>query len=230
MPAEGCCQNFVQGGIVIYADDGNFIKHVVSSIYETRQTEFAKRQSPVPAGYPVYGNSVGGPVEEDTYLRIVRQQSDTENLYTGYTSLDSETWDETGTWTTPLGTTTRIGLVSMASAGFTTTFDYLRVSALAADPTVPTDPPTEPPTDPTTPAVPPAPSPSSTAAPGSAGGSDDAAPGMSARKRGSLSNSGVDTTGVIVAATAAAVLLALGSGLLLVRRRNAQRAEGRRDS
>ncbi|GGF00974.1 family 43 glycosylhydrolase [Mycetocola zhadangensis] len=227
VPAEGCCQNFVQGGIVLYTDDGNFIKHAVSSIWETRQTEFAKRQDPVPAGYPAYGNGVGGPVGEDTYLRIVRQHSDTENLYTGYTSLDGETWDESGTWTTPLGVAPRIGLVSMAGAGFTSTFDYVRVSSLAVAPPVPTDPPVEP----TTPAVPPVPTPGTTAAPGVTGGSPSTDPAATeqGRTRSTLSQSGVDNTGILVIGGIAAALVLAGLVLLLVRRRNATRPGRKQD-
>ena len=143
LPSDGCCQNFVQGGLVIYTDDGHYIKLGVTSIWETRQTEFGKRSEP---GDPVYGNTVGGPVGEQTYLRLVREHSDTENLYTAFTSLDGLSWDEAGTWTTPLDESAppRIGLVSMAGAGFTTTFDYVRVFELAVDPVV-TDPtPSEP--------------------------------------------------------------------------------------
>jgi arabinan endo-1,5-alpha-L-arabinosidase len=51
-PLEGCCFNYVQAGLVIYGDDDNFIKLVPVSIWETRQTEFAKELAPVPPGYP----------------------------------------------------------------------------------------------------------------------------------------------------------------------------------
>ena len=136
LPADGCCQNYVQGGLVVYTDDGHYIKLGVTSIWETRQTEFGKRSEP---GNPVYGNTVGGPVGQQTSLRLVREHSDTENLYTAFTSLDGSSWDEAGTWTTPLDESAapRIGLVSMAGAGFTTTFDYVRVFELAVDPVVP---------------------------------------------------------------------------------------------
>ena len=143
LPSDGCCQNYVQGGLVVYTDDGHYIKLGVTSIWETRQTEFGKRSEP---GNPVYGNTVGGPVGEQTYLRLVREHSDTENLYTAFTSLDGSSWDEAGTWTTPLdeSATPRIGLVSMAGAGFTTTFDYVRVFELAVDPIVTEPTPSEP--------------------------------------------------------------------------------------
>ncbi len=50
LPPEGCCYNYVQAGLVIYGDDDNFIKLTHVSIWETRQTEFAKELAPVPAG------------------------------------------------------------------------------------------------------------------------------------------------------------------------------------
>jgi arabinan endo-1,5-alpha-L-arabinosidase len=135
VPNNGCCQNFVQGGLLAYTDDGHYIKLGVTSIWETRQTEFGKRSEP---GNPAYGNTVGGPVGEETYLRLVREHSDTENLYTAFTSLDGLSWDEAGTWTTPLdeAVAPRIALFSMAGAGFTTSFDYVRVFELAVDPSV----------------------------------------------------------------------------------------------
>ncbi len=61
LDAEGCCFNYVQAGLVIYGDDDNFIKLVPVSIWDTRQTEFAKELASVPAGYPRYGNTVVGP-------------------------------------------------------------------------------------------------------------------------------------------------------------------------
>lgn len=143
VPEEGCCQNFVQGGLLAYTDDGHYIKLGVTSIWETRQTEFGKRSEP---GNPAYGNTVGGPVGEETFLRLVREHSDTENLYTAFTSLDGLSWDEAGTWTTPLeeAVAPRIALFSMAGAGFTTSFDYVRVFELAVDPVVTEPEPTQP--------------------------------------------------------------------------------------
>jgi arabinan endo-1,5-alpha-L-arabinosidase len=126
VPAEGCCQNYVQGGLVIYGDDGNYVKLASSSIWNTRQTEFGNEVTPVPTGYPNYGNGVAGPVAEKTWLRIVRQG----DLFTAYTSIDGHSWDRGGTWTHSLGSRARIGLISMGGAGFTTTFDYVKVSAL----------------------------------------------------------------------------------------------------
>lgn len=130
LPPEGCCFNYVQAGLVIYADDDNFIKLAEVSIWETRQTEFAKELAPVMAGYPRYGNSVVGPPDEWTYLRIVKRSSNAGELYTAYTSRDGASWVRGGVWTHQLGSNAKIGLVSMGGSGFTANFDYVRVYTL----------------------------------------------------------------------------------------------------
>ena len=126
VPPEGCCFNYVQAGLVIYGGDDNFIKLVNASIWETRQTEFAKEVAPVPAGYPRYGNTVVGPPGEWTYLRIAKRTVGDEEQYTAYTSRDGVNWVRGGTWTHNLGEGQQIGLVSMGGAGFEATFDYVR--------------------------------------------------------------------------------------------------------
>ena len=127
LPAEGCCYNHVQAGLVIYGDDDNYLKLTHVAINGTRQTEFAKEVHPVPPGYPRYGNTVVGPPDEWTYLRIVRRLRGEEEHYTAYTSRDGATWTRGGTWTHSLGRGARIGLVAMGGAGFTANFDYVRV-------------------------------------------------------------------------------------------------------
>ncbi|MBI9114340.1 family 43 glycosylhydrolase [Sanguibacter suaedae] len=158
LPAEGCCQNYVQAGLVVTTGDGSFVKLVTASIWETRQTEFARRTTDLAPDAPVYGNTVGGPVGERTHLRLVRTHSDTEALFTAFTSIDGDRWDEAGTWALPLGGSPSIGLVSMGGAGFEATFHAVTVRTLASDPA-----PTEPtaPTDPSVPS-PPAPTPPTT--------------------------------------------------------------------
>jgi arabinan endo-1,5-alpha-L-arabinosidase len=131
LPPEGCCYNYVQAGLVIYSDDDNFIKLVHVSIWDTRQTEFAKELAPVPAGYPRYGNTVVTSPGEWTYLRIVKRSNNEGELYTAYTSLDAVNWERGGTWTHKLGSDVHIGLVSMGGSGFTANFDYVRVYHLS---------------------------------------------------------------------------------------------------
>lgn len=130
LPAEGCCFNYVQAGLVIYGDDDNFIKLTHVSIWETRQTEFAKELFPATAGYPRYGNTVVGPPGEWTYLRIYKTSDREEEQYTAYTSRDGQLWVKGGTWTHDLGDNARIGLVSMGGSGFVADFDYVRVYEL----------------------------------------------------------------------------------------------------
>lgn len=130
LPPEGCCFNYVQAGLVVYGDDDNFVKLVHVSIWETRQTEFAKEVAPVPPGYPRYGNTVVGPPGEWTWLRIARRTVGGEEEYTAYTSRDGTTWERGGTWTHALGSGARIGLVSMGGDGFTAWFDYVRTYKL----------------------------------------------------------------------------------------------------
>ena len=117
----------MQAGLVIYGDDDNFIKLTHASIWETRQTEFAKELFPVPQDYPRYGNTVIGPPEEWTYLRIAKERRAGEDRYTAYTSRDGETWVRGGTWTHDLGRNAQIGLVAMGGTGFMADFDYVRV-------------------------------------------------------------------------------------------------------
>ncbi len=130
LPPEGCCFNYVQAGLVIYGNDDNFVKLAHVSIWETRQTEFAKELFPVPAGYPRYGNTVVGPPDEWTYLRIVKRTVGGEEHYMAYTSRDGQHWARGGTWTHELGNQARIGLVSMGGSGFVAEFDYVRVYRL----------------------------------------------------------------------------------------------------
>jgi arabinan endo-1,5-alpha-L-arabinosidase len=139
VPDEGCCYNYAQAGIVVYGDEDNYLKLTNSSIWNTRQTEFAKELNPVPEGWARYGNTVVGPPSEEwTYLRIVAERltgrertsagGDTE-AYTAYTSQDGVAWVRGGTWTHSLGRDARIALVAYAAPAdttFTAEFDYVR--------------------------------------------------------------------------------------------------------
>lgn len=132
VPAQGCCDTFVQAGLVIYRDDDNYLKLVHTARFETRQTEFAKEVYPVPPGYPRYGNTVVGPPAEWTYLRIVKRTRQNDETYTAYTSRDGVRWVRGGTWTHALGREARIGLVAMGGAGYRAQFDYVHVYTIPA--------------------------------------------------------------------------------------------------
>ncbi|WP_176559483.1 family 43 glycosylhydrolase [Rubellimicrobium roseum] len=129
VPADGCCHNYVQAGLVVRGDDDNYLKLVVVSIWETRQTEFAREMAPVPEGFPHYGSSVAGPPGgEWTWLRLAVSRIGEGESYTAYTSRDGERWVQGSTWTHDLGPEAQIGLASMGGPGdFMARFDYLRV-------------------------------------------------------------------------------------------------------
>ncbi|WP_375387557.1 family 43 glycosylhydrolase [uncultured Amnibacterium sp.] len=128
VPDTGDDHNYVQGGLLVRGSDGHYVKLAVSSIFETRQTEFGVQDS---AGSPSYGNGVVGPVGDTwTWLRITRHVVAGEVAYTAATSVDGRTFRTGGTWTADLGAAPRIGLVSMGGAGFTTVFDSVEVRAL----------------------------------------------------------------------------------------------------
>jgi arabinan endo-1,5-alpha-L-arabinosidase len=143
-----CCYNYAQGGVLVYQDDDNFLKLTNTSIWNTRQTEWAKEIFPVPEGWNRYGNTVVGPPSnsgEWTYLRIVVEQltgaerraagGDAQS-YTAYTSQDGRTWVRGGTWTHTL-TDQQIALVAMGLAPgehipgeYTAEYDYVRAYSL----------------------------------------------------------------------------------------------------
>jgi arabinan endo-1,5-alpha-L-arabinosidase len=133
VPPEGCCYNFAQAGLVLYGSDDSFVKLADASLWETRQTEWAKE---VPSGTTRYGNTVVGPPGDDTWLRIVRQTRGGRQLFTAYTSQDGSRWVRGGTWTHDrLGDDLRIGLVSMGKTpevpdDITASFDYVRTWTL----------------------------------------------------------------------------------------------------
>jgi arabinan endo-1,5-alpha-L-arabinosidase len=131
LPAEGCCYNYVQAGMVVYGGDDNYLKLVQVSIWDTRQTEWAKELFPVEPGYPRYGNTVVTAPGEWTYLRIARWERGDTVHYQAYTSRDGTNWNRGGVWNHDLDAPA-IGLVSMGGSGFTAEFDYLRIHKLQA--------------------------------------------------------------------------------------------------
>ena len=148
VPDEGCCFNYAQAGIGVYDDADNLVKLTETSIWNTRQTEWAKEIAPVPTGWSRYGNTVVGPPSEHenggwTYLRIVVKRltgaartaagGDTR-AFTAYTSQDGQTWVRGGTWTHSFARDAQIALFAMGATdpnqSFTAEFDYVRVSSL----------------------------------------------------------------------------------------------------
>ncbi|HWM74178.1 MAG TPA: family 43 glycosylhydrolase [Nocardioides sp.] len=130
VPAEGCCQNFVQAGLVLIDNDDRYLKLVHASLWETRQTEWAKEVQRAPEGYPRYGNGVVGPPGPTTWLRVVVDRRRGADHYTAFTSDDGRKWVRGGTWTHTLSQQARIGLVSMGGDGFTARFLEVEVRRL----------------------------------------------------------------------------------------------------
>jgi arabinan endo-1,5-alpha-L-arabinosidase len=134
-PFDGsCCYNFAQSALTIYGNDTNSIKLDVFADFDTRQTEFAKQVGPVPANYPTYGNGFVGSTAPTMWLRIARRSAgDAGERYTGYTSPDGYNWTRGMTWVHQLGTGAQIGISAQNDAGYTMSFDYVRVSRLKDD-------------------------------------------------------------------------------------------------
>jgi len=128
---NSCCYNFSQGALFIYLNDLNSIKLDLVPIWDTRQVEYGKQVGPVPANYPTYDHQIVGPAAATTWLRIVRHANgDAGELYTAYSSTDGEHWTKGGVWQHQLGSSAQIGLSAENAAGFTVSFDYVRVYRL----------------------------------------------------------------------------------------------------
>jgi arabinan endo-1,5-alpha-L-arabinosidase len=133
LPPEGPGHNFVQAGLVLYDGDDRYLKLVHASLWETRQTEWAKE---VPSGrpeYPRYGNGVVGPPSEVTRLRIVVQRRPGGDKFTAFTQAEGSRWVRGGVWRHSLSPAARIGLVSMgdeAGEGWTARFSGVQTSTL----------------------------------------------------------------------------------------------------
>ena len=128
VPADGCCFDATQAGLVVYGSDDSYVKLTDAVAGETRVTSLAVEEPVVPAGHPHYGSTTGGPPGERTWLRIVRRTVAGVPLYRAYTSRDGLTWVRGGTWSDPaLADHLRLGLVAMGGAGHTARFDGVQV-------------------------------------------------------------------------------------------------------
>ena len=113
-PAPGnCCHNFVQAGLVLYDHDDRYLKLVHASLWETRQTEWAKEVPRSRPEYPRYGNGVVGPPATTTQLRVVTQRRPGKDKFTAFTRSAGGHWVRGGVWRHSLGPSAEIGLVSM---------------------------------------------------------------------------------------------------------------------
>jgi len=132
VPSDGCCFNYVQAGLVVYASDDAFVKLTHASIWETRQIEFAKEIAAPAPGFPRYGSSVGGPPARTTWLRIAKMVVNGEERYVSYSSIDGITFARGAVWTHTLGGSAKLGLVAFGGGGFTARFDHVKAWSLPA--------------------------------------------------------------------------------------------------
>ncbi|MFD7310766.1 family 43 glycosylhydrolase [Promicromonospora sp. NPDC059942] len=127
-----------QAGLVLYADDDQFVKLVHSQLGLLRKPgsaaqmlEFTKEAARTTSNPPVAAYSApmfGAAPGETTWLRLAvhRDAANDEDEVRMASSTDGETWRWGGVWTLPDDQPLRIGLVSMNTAGATATFDYVR--------------------------------------------------------------------------------------------------------
>jgi arabinan endo-1,5-alpha-L-arabinosidase len=120
-------RNYQQAGLVVHAGDDLFVRLSHVAIWNTRQTEFGK-EMPFADGRSWGGMAVGTPAPV-TWLRISHRidPANGEHEYRAASSRDGRRWTWGGTWTLPVGSRPRIGLVSQGGAGAVADFDYFRV-------------------------------------------------------------------------------------------------------
>lgn len=127
LPPNGCCFNYVQAGMVVYANDDAYVRLAHVSIWETRQIEFGKEIAIAEPGYPRYGSAVGSAPGETTWLRIVKIARNGSEKYISYSSHDGENFERGAIWEHELGTNAKIGLIALGGSGFNARFDHVRV-------------------------------------------------------------------------------------------------------
>ena len=130
----GSGKNYAQADLFILGDDQNFVRLDLYANANTRQVEFIKQNTKVAAYDANSGASnLTAPVIANgavsVYLRIAKRTVDGQATYTAYSSPDGLTWNRGATWRHTLANE-RIGLAGGNLAGFTASFDYVRVSTL----------------------------------------------------------------------------------------------------
>jgi regulation of enolase protein 1 (concanavalin A-like superfamily) len=120
-------RNFQQAGLIVHADDDNFLRLGHVAIWNTRQVEFGKEV--LQDGFLSWGGHTSGPPADTTWLRIHHTTNRAgEHLYRSAISTDGETWRWGATWTMPAGSDARVGLYTGGGANPPTVaeFDYVR--------------------------------------------------------------------------------------------------------
>ena len=110
-----------QAGLVVMRDDDNYVKLVELARGGLRQVEFGKELSPVPAGWPRYGNTLAGTPGRHTWLRLDVHRDGDQERYTAYSSQDGRAWVGGAVWMHRLDQgkrgQARLGLVAMGGSG-----------------------------------------------------------------------------------------------------------------
>lgn len=120
-------RNFQQAGLIVHADDDNFLRLGKVAIWNTRQAEFGKEV--LQDGFLSWGGHTSGPVADTMWLRIHHTTNDDgEHLYRSAISTDGEIWRWGATWTLPAGSDALVGLYTGGGDTPETVaeFDYVR--------------------------------------------------------------------------------------------------------
>ncbi len=123
-------RNFQQAGLIVHADDDNFLRLGHVAIWNTRQVEFGKET--LQDGFLSWGGHTSGPPADTTWLRLHHTTNDAgEHLYRSAFSTDGESWRWGATWTLPAGSDARVGLYTGGGAQPETEaiFDYVRFTS-----------------------------------------------------------------------------------------------------
>ncbi|MES3021451.1 MAG: family 43 glycosylhydrolase [Pseudomonadota bacterium] len=132
LPAQACCGDPLQAGMVLYGGDDDYVKLVHVALGGTRQLELAREVEAAAPPDPRYGNTVMGAPGERTWLRLsVRRGAGAngEDLVSGSSRQEGRGWVPGATWTMP-SAARRIGLVAMGGEGGLARFGQLRVSRM----------------------------------------------------------------------------------------------------
>jgi len=134
LPTSGVGPDYAQAGLLLYADDANFVRVDLYNNNDTRQVEFINAVTPAASGYPSWGGTSLGPAalssDVSVWVRIVKRNVNGEEHYTAYSSNDDVNWIEGGVWVHALGNSARICLYAGNRSGYQASFKYVHVSTL----------------------------------------------------------------------------------------------------
>lgn len=124
-------RNYQQAGMVVIADDDDFIRLGAVAVEGTRIVEYG-RELTDSEGFLSYGGAVVGRPTPTTWLRIAHHvATDGTHLYRAAISRDGRSWRWGATWTMPADRKPRIGLYAAGGAkpAVSAAFDNLNVGS-----------------------------------------------------------------------------------------------------